>query len=154
MANVNATLAANKATTPPTRSKVNAQHGRIRYFESTYTAPGTGMPGIGDTITWGDLPVGARVIGHLSQLRWGTGTASSTLNLGDAASAARHLAATAITSAGSAVPEAASAAGVAGFETSDASDAATNNCRLISTIAGAGLAANQALTLRVAYTLD
>ena len=112
------------------------------------------MPAIADTITWGPLPVGAKVIGHLSQLRWGTGTASSTLNLGDAASAARHLAATAITTAGSAVPEAASAAGVAGFEVTDGSTAATNNSTLISTIAGAGLAANQAITLRVAYVMD
>lgn len=154
MANVNADNKTNSVATPPVKNKVNKAHGRIRYFEATYTAPATGMPAVADTITWGDLPIGARVVGHLSQLRWGTGTASSTLNLGDAASAARHLAATAITTAGSAVPEAASAAGVAGFETSDSSTAATNNCTLISTIAGAGLAANQALTLRIAYVLD
>lgn len=154
MANFNADNATNQAAVPPVKVKVNKQHGRVRFFESTYTAPATGMPAIADTITWGSLPVGARVIGHLSQLRWGTGTASSTLNVGDAASAARHLAATAITTAGSAVPEAASAAGVASFETTDNSDLATNNCKLISTIAGAGLAANQALTLRMAYVMD
>lgn len=154
MPNFNATLRTNTAATPPVRNKVNAQHGRLRYFESTYTAPATGMPTIADTITWGDLPVGARIVGHLSQMRWGAGTASSTLNLGDAASAARHVAATAITAAGSVVPEAASVNGAAGFETTDNSELATNNCRLISTIAGAGLAANQVITLRVAYVCD
>ncbi len=153
MANFTADNATSSATVPPTRIKVNKQHGRIRYFESTYTAPASATPQIADTITWGALPLGARVVGHLSQIRWSTGTASCTLNLGDAASAARHLAATAVTTAGSAVPEAAAASG-ATFETSDASTAATNNCTLISTVAGAIIAASQVLTLRVAYVLD
>ena len=153
MPNFNADNAASQATVPPTRIKVNKQHGRVRFFESTYTAPATGMPAIADTITWGDLPLGARVVGHLSQLRFGAGTAGSTLNLGDAASAARHLAATSIAAAGAAVPEAAAVNGGT-FETSDSSTAATNNCKLISTIAGAGLAANQVVTLRAAYVSD
>lgn len=148
MANFQADNAAAVAAIPQQRVKSNKQHGRIRYFEATYTAPATGMPAVADTIEWGSLPVGVRVIGHLSQLRWGAGTAASTLNLGDAGSADRHLAATAITSAGSAVPEAAAAAGVASFETTDATN------KLISTIAGAGLAASQALTLRIAYAAD
>jgi hypothetical protein len=155
MANVNATIKTAQAATPPLRVKTQQMHGRIRYFESTYLAPATGMPAIADTITWGDLPVGARIIGHLSQLNWGTGTASSTLNLGDGASAARHLAATAITTAGVAIPQAATASGVAGFEVSDGgATPATNNSTLISTIAGAGLAANQSITLRIAYVMD
>lgn len=153
MPNVNATNAAAAAAVPPTKVKANVQHGRLRIFEATYTAPATGMPAIGDTITWGKLPKGARVLGHLGQLNWSAGTAASTLNLGDAASAARHLAATAITAAGVAVPQAQSALG-ATFETSDASSAATNNCTLVSTIAGAGLAAGQVITLRVPYVLD
>lgn len=153
MANFNADNAAAKASTPPTRVKVNKQHGRVRWFESTYTAPASGTPQIADTITWGDLPVGARVIGPLSSLNVSAGTASSTINVGDAASAARHLAATAITSAGN-TALANPANGAASFETSDASETATNNCRLISTVAGAAIAANQVLTLRVAYVLD
>lgn len=153
MANVNADLQTAAVATPPPRVKVNRLNGRVRWFEATYTAPATGMPAIADTITWGSLPIGARVLGHLSQLNWSTGTASSTLNVGDAASAARHLAATAITTAGVATPQAQSASG-AQFETSDASSAATNNCTLISTIAGAGLAASQVLTLKVAYVTD
>src|SRR3546814_4103059 len=103
MANFNADNAAALASTPPTRVKVNKQHGRIRYFESTFDAAVQGAPAVADTITWGSLPVGARFVGHLSQLNWSTGTASSTLTLGDAADAARHLAATAITTPGVAV---------------------------------------------------
>ena len=84
---------------------------------------------------------------------WTPGTAASTANLGDAASAARHLAATAINAAGSAVPEAQSASG-AQFEVTDASEAATNNSRLISTVAGAAIPIGQVLTLKVAYVTD
>lgn len=148
------TIATNNAATPPTRNKVNQLHGRQRYFESTYTVPASNGPIIGETITWGDLPLGARLLGHLSELSWSAGAASSTLNLGDAASAARHLAATAVTTAGTAVPRAAQANGAASFETSDSSTAATNNCRLISTVAGAALQAGQVITLRATYVLD
>src|SRR3546814_18837277 len=111
MANFNADNAAALASTPPTRVKVNKQHGRIRYFESTFDAAVQGAPAVADTITWGSLPVGARFVGHLSQLNWSTGTASSTLTLGDAADADRHLAATAIPTAGVAVPADQSASG-------------------------------------------
>jgi len=90
------------------RVKSNRLIGRIRIFESLYRAPISGaLPAIADKIIWGRLPVKARVLGHLSKLYWTTGTASCTLNLGDQFVAARHLAATAITTAGSAVPEAA-----------------------------------------------
>ncbi len=151
MASVNADLQSNAVATPPVKSKVNRSHGRVRLFEATVT-PAVAVA-IGETITWGSLPKGARVLGHLSKLYFSAGTASSTLNLGDAASAARHLAATAINAAGSAVPEAQSASG-AQFETSDDSTAATNNCTLISTVAGAAIPIGQVLTLKIAYVLD
>ncbi len=147
------TIATNNAATPTVRNKVNQLHGRIRFFESTYTVPASNGPAIGETITWGSLPLGARVLGHLSRLRWSAGAASSTLNLGDAASAARHLAATAVTSAGSATPDVAETNG-ASFEVTDVSTAATNNGTLISTVAGANLQAAQVITLRIAYVLD
>lgn len=153
MANGLGSIATNNAAVPATKNKVNQLGGRIRIFESTYTVPAAGGPAIGETITWGDLPVGARVLGHLSRLRWSAGAASSTLNLGDAASAARHLAATAVTTAGTATPDAAEVNG-ASFEVTDGSTAATNNARLISTVAGAALQAAQVITLRVAYVLD
>lgn len=152
MTNYNSDLKTNSAASPPSKNKVNKLHGRVRIFEASYTVPAGGHV-IGDTITWGDLPVGARTIGSMGKLYFSAGTASATLNLGDAASAARHLAATSIASAGSAVPEAANAAG-AQFETSDASSAATNNCTLISTLAGAGMPAAQVVTLRMPYVLD
>lgn len=151
MASVNADLQSNAVATPPVKSKVNRSHGRVRLFEATVT-PAVAVA-IGEKITWGSLPKGARVLGHLSKLYFSAGTASSTLNLGDAASAARHLAATAINAAGSAVPEAQSASG-AQFETSDDSTAATNDCTLISTVAGAGIPIGQVLTLKIAYVLD
>lgn len=153
MANFQADNAAAVAAVPQTRNKTNKQHGRIRWFESTYTAPASSTPQIGDTIEWGSLPLGARVIGPLSSLNCSAGTASSTINVGDAASAARHLAATAITSAGN-TALANPANGAASFETSDASSAATNNCKLLSTVAGAQIAANQVITLRIAYVTD
>jgi hypothetical protein len=153
MANFNADNAAALASTPPTRVKVNKQHGRIRFFESTYTAPATGTPQIADKIVWGKLPLGARVVGPLSSLGYAVGTASSTLNVGDAASAARHLAATSVATAGN-TALANPANGAASFETSDASGGATDNCTLVSTVAGAAIAANQVITLRVAYVLD
>jgi hypothetical protein len=49
----------------------------------------------------------ARLVGHLSKLTFTAGTASSTVNLGDNVVPARYLAATAVNSAGSAVPVAA-----------------------------------------------
>jgi len=153
MANFNADNAAALAALPPSRVKVNKQHGRVRWFESTYTAPATSTPQIADTITWGELPVGARVIGPLSSLNYSVGTASSTINVGDAASAARHLAATSVASAGN-TALANPSNGAASFETTDGSGAATDNCTLISTVAGAAIAANQVITLRVAYVLD
>lgn len=152
MANFNATLAAAKAALPQTRTKVNQQHGRLRTFESSITVPVGGIA-IADTISWGDLPKGARVLGHLSQLNFAAGAASSTINVGDSASAARHLAATSVASAGVAVPQAQSANG-ASFETSDASGSATDNCSLKSTVAGAALLAGQVITLRMVYVLD
>lgn len=153
MPNFNADNAANMAATPPARIKANKQHGRLRIFEATFVNPASGGAAIADTITWGTLPVGARVLGHLAQLNWSTGAASCTLNLGDAASAARHLAATAVTTAGVAVPQAQSASG-ASFETSDGSGSATDNCTLKSTVAGANVAAGQVITLRVPFVMD
>jgi hypothetical protein len=141
------------AVTNRTRSKANKQHGVIRYFESTYTAPAAGAPAIADTIEWGTLPVGARIIGSLSSLNCSVGTASCTLNVGDSASAARHLAASSVATA-AVFTLVNPANGAATFETSDASGTATDNCKLISTVAGAAIAVNQVITLRVAYVIN
>lgn len=88
-----------------TRTKANKLGGRLRFAEFHYKAPATGTaPAIGDIIYWGKLPIGARLVPHLSQLSWDTGTASCTLNLGDNVVPARHLAATAVTTTGAAIP--------------------------------------------------
>lgn len=211
------------------RLKANKLNGRVRYFEATYTAPSSGTaPAIADKIIWGKLPQKARILGHLSKLYWTTGTASCTLNLGDSLVAARHLAATAVTTAGGAIPEAAaitqttvadvtistntltnvksiggyqlgaivtgtgipagttvigidynskvvtmSAVATAtnatvtvtvnggSYETQDDSSNAANSfgsttddCTLVSTVAGAQIANNQVLTLKIAYVMD
>lgn len=153
MANATADIKTAQVNTVPTRVKTQSFFGRIRIFEATYTVPATGGPGIGETISWGKLPVGARTLGNMGKLYFGTGAATSTLNLGDAAVPARHLAATAVTTAGNAVPEAANAAG-AQFQASDASGTATDTCDLVSTVAGAALAAGQVLTLRFPFVCD
>jgi hypothetical protein len=153
MPNFTADLATNLVAVPQVKNKSTKQSGRIRFFESTYTAPASGAPIIADTIEWGRLPVGARIIPHLSRFDWSTGTASCTINLGDSASAARHLAATAITTAGT-VALTTPASGAASFETSDASNTATDNTKLVSTVAGAAIAVNQVITLRLAYVQD
>lgn len=119
--------------------------GKVRYMMSTYTVP-AGTLAISDTINWGTLPKRARLLGNLTKMYWSTGAASSTLNLGDAASAARYLAATSVTTAGGAICEAANASG-ATFVTTAQTD-------LVSTVAGAALPANQVITLHVAYVQD
>ena len=90
---------------PLLKSRVDQNHGRIRLFESLYSAPASGTaPAIADKIIWGALPIGAVLLTHLAQMAWNTGTASCTLNLGDSCVAAKHLAATAITTTGVATP--------------------------------------------------
>lgn len=148
-----ADVAAGSVATPPTKTKANKKDGRVRWMESTYTAPATGTPQIGDVITWGTLPPGARIIGPLSSLNCAAGTASSTLNVGDAASAARHLAATSVAAAAN-TALANPANGAASFETSDNSKSATDNCTIQSVVAGAAIAANQVITLRMAFVTD
>jgi len=147
MANFQADNAANVAGTPQQRNKVNKQGGRIRWFESTYTAPASGTPQIADTIEFGTLPVNARVIGPLSSLNVSAGTASSTLAIGDGVTAAKYLAATAITSAGN-TALANPANGAASPETGE------STTKLIGTVAGAAVAAGQVITLRIAYVQD
>ena len=143
---------------PATRVKANRLNGRIRIFTATVTTPAGVL--IGESIFWGKLPVGARPIGHLGRLEWSTGSAGSTLNVGDNVSQARHLAATAVTTAGSAVPLAASANGAI-FETTDDSNSvangftsATDNCSLESVVAGATLQTGQVITLTMPYVQD
>ncbi len=93
---------------PQTRVHSNRVNGRVRIFHSLFRAPAAGTaPAIADRIIWGKVPLGARILGHLGRLDFSAGTAACTINVGDQFVPARHLAATAITAAGSAVPSAA-----------------------------------------------
>lgn len=208
-----------------TRTKANRSGGRIRFFEAFFVVPAATLA-IGDKIYWGKLPVKSKIVGHLSKVVFTAGTASSTLNLGDNVVAARHLAATSVASAGSAVPNVAEQVntatadivagssvitakssfgsyavgnlisgtgipsntvitGISGasitlsnaatatnagvtvtttgdaYETQDDSNSVANNfgsstddCTLVSTVAGAVLAAGQVITLKIAYVQD
>ena len=147
MANFQADNAANVAAVPQARNKANKQGGRIRWFESVYTAPASGTPQIGDTIEFGTLPTNARVIGPLSSLNCSAGTASSTLAIGDGTTSNKYLAATSIASAAN-TALANPANGAASVETTD------STTKLYGTVAGAAVAAGQVITLRVAYVVD
>lgn len=145
---------------PPVRVKVNRLHGRIRFALGLWAANAT-APQIADILYFVRLPKGVRILGHLSQLSFNAGTAASTMNLGDNASAARHLAATAINAAGVAVPDAVTKnLGVTPFETTDDTrdgtglGSATNDCDLRGTVAGAVVAVTQNLALYMAYVQD
>ena len=89
------------------RIPTNLLGGRIRLMEMNFTAPISGTtPAIADKIIWGKLPVKARILAALSRLSFSTGTASSTLNVGDQFLATRYLAATSVNvAAGAALSE-------------------------------------------------
>lgn len=150
MANGNGSLAAARVAFPQQLTKPNLQGGDVQVFISTYTVPASGGPGIGEYISWGFLPFGARLM-PTTKLYFAAGAASSTLNLGDPVTPARYLAATAVTSAGSAVAEAVFANGglfdVAVVKPGDATD----QSELRSVVAGAALQAGQVITLVAQY---
>jgi hypothetical protein len=87
------------------RARVNKLQGRLRIIEAVMTLPAAAV--IGDKLIVAKLPLKSRLVGHLSKLQWGAGTAAQTLALGDPQNGARYLAATASNAAGSAVPVAA-----------------------------------------------
>ena len=150
MANGNGSLAAARVAYPQTLVKPNLQGGDVQVFISTYTVPASGGPGIGEYISWGFMPFNARLM-PTTKLYWSTGAASSTLNLGDPVTPARYLAATAITTAGSATAEAVFANGGLFDVTVTAPGQATDLSELRSVVAGAALQAGQVITLVAQY---
>ena len=106
------------------------------------------------------LPVGVRILGWLSQLSTNAGTVAETLTVGDAASTARHLAASAANAAVTYVPEAVTKnLGVTAFETTDGTTASgvpssTNNTDIGCLVAGAVVAVTQNIALHMAYSQD
>lgn len=133
-----------------TRVKANKQHGRIRFMEAVFVVPAATLA-IADKIVWGKLPQKAKIIGHLSKLTFTAGTASSTVNLGDNVVPARHLAATSVASAGSAVPSAAEQVNSSTADTVAGSNVITAKSsfgayQLGSLIAGTGIPSNTTIT--------
>lgn len=149
MPDINANVQAARTAVPFNPVRTTFFGGEVQVLISTVTVPPTGGPAIGEAITWGTLPQGARLL-PISQLYFGAGAASSTLNLGDRAAPARYLAATAVTSAGSANAAAAYAAGALPEVVTVAPGLATDQSELRSIVAGANLQAGQVITL-VAY---
>lgn len=155
MASQNATVAAAARATPPLLVKGNQQGGELNCLFSTLANPAAGGVGIGEVITWGFLPFNSRVL--FGWLTCSAGAASATLNLGDAATPARYLAASSITTAASIaiLPALPNALGGAGFEvTNIAPGTATDHSEIRSVCAGAAVAANQTLTLLLFYTTN
>ena len=97
MATVLASLAAARVAFPQTLVKPNLQGADLQTFISTYTVPAGGQA-IADVISWGYLPLGARLMPGTA-LYCAAGTAASTLTLGDAVAPARYMAAASVADA-------------------------------------------------------
>jgi hypothetical protein len=147
MATFNASISAAQATGAAQSLKPQSRDlsGKIRYMLSTLTVPVGGIA-IADVVSWGSIPKGARVLWG-SKMYFAAGTASSTLNLGDAVTPARYLAATSVATAGSVQPEAHLANG-ASYVTLDTTQ------EIRSVVAGAALLAGQVITLHLVYVQD
>ncbi|OYU99360.1 MAG: hypothetical protein CFE45_13245 [Burkholderiales bacterium PBB5] len=157
MANGNATLAAAERGIGAVYVGADVLNGSIRPFFSRYTVPATGGPAIGEVITWGRLPIGARVLFGL--LTCSAGAASSTINLGDAESATRYMAATSVASAGnSTIVPATIANGGAGFIVQQGPApkfgpaTVLDQGELRSVVAGAALAGGQTIDLLLFFS--
>lgn len=124
--------------------------GKVRVSILKFTNPASGGVGIGEDIVWNtQLPNGARILPTMTKLFWSTGAASCTLTLGDSASTARYLAATAVTTAGSVAAEAIAASGATYVTGTNSGDKV-----LVSRCAGAAVAASQVITLYCYYVQD
>jgi len=149
MATVLASLAAARVAYPQTLVKPNLQGGDLQVFISTYTVP-VGGQAIGDIISWGYLPFGARLMPGTA-IYCAAGTASSTLNLGDPVTPARYMAASSVASAAKLPAEAQFTNGALAEVTIVKPGDATDTSELRSVVAGATLLAGQVITLVAVY---
>jgi hypothetical protein len=150
MANGNGSLAAAKVAYPQMLVKPSLQGADIQVLISTYTVPASLGPGIGDYISWGFLPFGARLMPGTS-IYCAVGTASSTLNLGDPVTPARYMAASSAATAAKLPAEAQFTNGALAEVTIVKPGDATDTSELRSVVAGAALLAGQVLTLVAFY---
>lgn len=131
-------------TTPPVKNSAAQLGGRIRIFRATYTQ-GASAGNIGDIVHFGKLPSGAtRVPG--GKCFFSTGASSSTLKIGMVGADADMCAATSITTAGSVALDVFAASGAVSKLTADT--------EVIGTVAGAGIAANQVITVWQPYVMN
>ena len=149
MATVLASLAAARVAFPQTLVKPNLQGADLQTFISTYTVPAGGQA-IADVISWGYLPLGARLMPGTA-LYCAAGTAASTLTLGDAVAPARYMAAASVATAGKLPAEAQFTNGGLAEVTVVKPGDATDSSELRSVVAGATLQAGQVLTLVAVY---
>jgi len=132
------------AYTAPIKVQGEQLGGRIRIFRSTYLQ-GAVAGSIGDIVMFGKLPIGAVPL-PWGNMFFGTGASSSTLKLGLTGNDACFLAATSITTAGS--------AGLPVFAASGAVLKLTAETDVIGTVAGAGIAAGQKITVWIPYVIN
>jgi hypothetical protein len=145
MATVNSVGYNTDNATPPVNHGPQLGGGRVRMFFDTYTQ-GASAGSIGDVIQFKSLPPGARILPGAKMFN-SAGVASATLAVGTTDSAARFLAATSITSAGSALMEAQLAAGAV-------YDVPSTGIGVIATNAGAAIQAAQVISIFIPYVID
>lgn len=150
MATFNASLAAARAALPQQNVKMNLQGGDLQCFISTIVVPAGGIA-IGDVISWGFLPFGARMMPS-THLYMSAGAASSTITLGDPVNTSRYLAASSAAAAAKVTADAQFTNGAL-FEVTVAKPGdATDLSELRSVVAGAALQAGQVITLVATYS--
>lgn len=145
MATFYSDLRSNDRASPQVKNDVTVLGGRRRYVVASYTVPATGIPAAGDTIELFTLPKGAR-IAQGSKLFNSAGGAAQTVAVGDSGSSTRYLAATSVTTAGSALMEAHMASGAVYEEPA--------GTVVLATVGGAALTAAAVLTFHFSYSID
>lgn len=147
MANVNATVAASVLGIASNKLDSNVVSGKLRVFTSSYTSVASAEPQVADTITFGTIPKGARIIGYLSSLNRSIGNAGMTIKLGDADDDNFILAATDIGTAAGAAALPLVDVGGAAYVTSSA-------LTILGTLGVDEMLAGQVITLTIVYSLD
>ncbi len=130
---------------------------RVRRFLREYVAPASSPPAIADTIYWGTLPRGARILrSNPGQISCSAGTSLSTLNVGLRTTKDKTVVSATQLSTALDVAAAGQKAlvGGAAYANGVAEAPLTEECDVYSTVAGAAIAANQRIMLEILYVLD
>lgn len=133
-------------STPPVKLSAAQLGARVRMFRATYTQ-GAAIGAVGDIVCFGKLPPGATPVPG-GKCFFAAGTAASTLKIGLTGSDACFAPATAITNAGSVALDTFAASGAVLKNTG------TTDLDIIGTVAGAGIAAAQVITVWQPYVMN